>query len=41
MAGGEHRPGTIQQARREIELIGGGEPDPDDVKSLCGHPVGE
>jgi hypothetical protein len=36
MAGGEHRAGTVEQARGEVELIGRRQPDLHDVEAL-GH----
>jgi hypothetical protein len=37
----EHRTRAIQQARREIQLVGGRQPDAHDVQTLTGHPGGE
>ncbi|KWX60323.1 hypothetical protein ASJ79_01445 [Mycobacterium sp. NAZ190054] len=41
VAGGEHRAGAVQQARGEVQLIGGRQPDADDVEPLRGDSVGE
>ena len=41
VAGGEHRAGTVQQTRREIQLIGGGKADANHVEALRDHALGE
>ena len=35
VAGGEHRAGAVEQPGGEVQLIGRGQPDPDDVEALA------
>ena len=41
MACGEHRTGTVQQARGEIQLIGGRQADAHHIEALRGDALGE
>ena len=41
VAGGEHRAGQVEAAAGEVELVGRGQPDVDDVGALAGRARGE